>query len=382
MALFQENLDSDDFSVMRKNSVTTSTTSTEVAEDGQEGMVMRYQDAQVIKDHIQNVISTFGTNLVFRGIENLKAASIPEEVDGKPKLRRGQIIFGTVSIAHHQETEDTWGGTIANFFAPILTLITTGQARQYAYLHSAVYAGEYNGKHYVIENGGALCDEGIGMINAVTFEDAFEADAEFFVLSPPKDSNGKSTRYMVLQRALASCGLYYKYHMRAVSCEVFAMTMKNCQPVFEPLQTDVIKPSKGHEITEEKRQQDEERYHEFFRSLQQRLSRMENLVILTLKYYLESIDPKIHLSVSTDFSWLNSNITPWFEQMKNDYDLFFQAVLDREADECESLIEKGLDVNAKHFWKGQRFSALELAIHNGSHSMIAFLEDDLGATRD
>ena len=85
MALFQENLDSDDFSVMRKNSVTTSTTSTEVAEDGQEGMVMRYQDAQVIKDHIQNVISTFGTNLVFRGIENLKAASIPEEVDGKPK---------------------------------------------------------------------------------------------------------------------------------------------------------------------------------------------------------------------------------------------------------------------------------------------------------
>ena len=170
--------------------------------------------------------------------------------------------------------------------------------------------------------------------------------------------------------------------MRAVSCEVFAMTMKNCQPVFEPLQTDVIKPSKGHEITEEKRQQDEERYHEFFRSLQQRLSRMENLVILTLKYYLESIDPKIHLSVSTDFSWLNSNITPWFEQMKNDYDLFFQAVLDREADECESLIEKGLDVNAKHFWKGQRFSALELAIHNGSHSMIAFLEDDLGATRD
>ena len=109
----------------------------------------------------------------------------------------------------------------------------TGQARRFAYLHAAVYAGEHNGDHYVIENGGHF-GEGIGMINAKTFEGAFEADAQFFVLSPPKDSNGKSTRYMVLQRALASCGLYYKYHMRAVSCEVFAMTMMNCKPVFEP----------------------------------------------------------------------------------------------------------------------------------------------------
>lgn len=101
MALFQENLDSDDFSIIRINS---DYTSTEVAEDGQEGMVMRYQDPQVIKDHIENVVSTFGTDLVFKGIDELKAAtSVPEEeVDAKPKLRRGQIIFGTVSIGNVQ----------------------------------------------------------------------------------------------------------------------------------------------------------------------------------------------------------------------------------------------------------------------------------------
>ena len=211
---------------------------------------------------------------------------------------RLKLIFSL--IAHHEGTEGTWEGTFQNLFAPVLTMIDAGQARQYAYLHAAVYAGEYNGNHYVIENGGALCDEGIGMIDAETFEDAFEADAEFFVLSPPKDSNGKSTRYMVLQRALASCGLYYKYHMRAVSCEAFAMTMMNCQPVYDPLQTDVIQPSRGHELTEEKRQQDKKRFDQFFESLEQRLSKMVNLVILTLKYYLESIEPKCHIDTSTD----------------------------------------------------------------------------------
>ena len=48
------------------------------------------------------------------------------------------------------------------------------------------------------------------MISATPVEKAFERDAEFFVLSPPKDSDGRSTRYLVLQRALASLGMYYR----------------------------------------------------------------------------------------------------------------------------------------------------------------------------
>ena len=68
--------------------------------------------------------------------------------------------------------------------------------------------------------------------------------------------------------------------------------------------------------------------------------------------------------------------------MKNDYDQFFQAVLDENPDVCEELIGKGLDVNAKHAWNERRFSALEWAIQIGSQNMIGFLEDDLGATRD
>ena len=46
----------------------------------------------------------------------------------------------------------------------------------------------------------------------------------------------------------------YSYHLRAVNCEVFVMTLLKLRPTFEPLQTDVLNPSKGYEITDKKRQ--------------------------------------------------------------------------------------------------------------------------------
>ena len=52
--------------------------------------------------------------------------------------------------------------------------------------------------------------------------------------------------------------------------------------------------------------------------------------------------------------------------MKNDYDQFFQAVLDEEAAVCQELVEKGLDINAKHDWNGQRTSALQLVNQNSN----------------
>ena len=61
--------------------------------------------------------------------------------------------------------------------APVLTMIETGQARQFAYLHAAVYAGEHNGNHYVIENGGAEHQCGqkfFGVIRAVKIQEAYK----------------------------------------------------------------------------------------------------------------------------------------------------------------------------------------------------------------
>ena len=128
------------------------------------GKVMQPTDPNVLEEHILAVTS--GTSFqehVFHGTEALKKAA----EGNKPHLRRGQLIFGTVSVAHHQEIDDDpILGPLANMFAPVLTGIKTGQARQYAYLHVAVYAGQYEGVHYVIENGGNS-DYGKGYIGNV-----------------------------------------------------------------------------------------------------------------------------------------------------------------------------------------------------------------------
>ena len=120
-------------------------------EEGGRGSVMQHSDPKVLEKHIKAV--TRGTSFqerVFHGIQALEEAATRDE----PLLRRGQLIFGTVSIAHDRDMDGTTLGTIANWLAPVLTKAMTGQARQYAYLHVAVYAGQYKGKHYVIENGG------------------------------------------------------------------------------------------------------------------------------------------------------------------------------------------------------------------------------------
>ena len=88
-----------------------------------------------------------------KGVENLKKAASEVALD-KPQLRRGQLIFGTVSVAHAADIDETSMGTIANWLAPALTKAYTNQTRWYAYLHVAVYAGQFRGTHYIIENGG------------------------------------------------------------------------------------------------------------------------------------------------------------------------------------------------------------------------------------
>ena len=98
----------------------------------------------------------------------------------------GQLIFGTVSIKHHEEAEGTFQGLIYDSFPSLLTLVTMGQRRHFTYLHVAVYAGKHNGVNYGQDG------DSNEIIRAVPLYKAFEYDAYFFVVSPPKDKNGKS----------------------------------------------------------------------------------------------------------------------------------------------------------------------------------------------
>ena len=63
----------------------------------------------------------------------------------------------------------------------------------------------------------------------------------FFLVSPPKDENGETRRYIVLQRALASVGVEYKYHISSVSCESYALMMIGLFEETQAIQLSVLR---------------------------------------------------------------------------------------------------------------------------------------------
>ena len=69
--------------------------------------VFRYDCPETIKKHIKNLIRPGGSSKVIRGIKKLKIAAC--EIDEtKVQLRKGQIIFGTVSVAHAKNAKNSF----------------------------------------------------------------------------------------------------------------------------------------------------------------------------------------------------------------------------------------------------------------------------------
>ena len=341
--------------------------------------VFRYDCPETIKKHIKNLIRPGGSSKVIRGIKKLKIAAC--EIDEtKVQLRKGQIIFGTVSVAHAKNAKNSLSSFFWNLFAPILMTFETGEARKYPYLHAAVYAGKFNGRHYVIENGGGIpMFDHLGMISAVPMEKAFEEHASFFIMSPPKDSEGNSTRHLLLQRALVCLGTFYRYHIRSVNCEVFAMTLMRLEPKFEPIQTDpnVLSPSKGYDTTDCQMDADQGRFLKFHQALLRKLEWYQDDTILTLDYYLKNKvdqDQRAKATVTChDADVLNNACCiPWWVEMDSDYESFADAVKNQNLDKCRDLINKGLNIHGR--LRNESRTAIEYANANGFTKLAKLLE--------
>ena len=387
--LWRENLDEEFLSAL---STQTKSKETHVAPNGETGQVMRYDknDPKLVRDQMRRVLkigkgqflkfwNEKKGHVTFQGIQKLIEAA---ECKDQPLLRKGQILFGTRSAAWYLQYKDqlrkhsapeAW---LYNVVAPIYAHRDCGEVRTYSMLHGAVYAGKYAalncdycrdncedeciGHHWVIENIGAFKDKKIdcqaqdcsqvkiclrcaraeevkskkiGRITARPLEKAFEENAEFFVLSPPKDSNGRSTRSILLQRALACLGLEYEFNITGASCENFVMTLLLCSPEEEPdrLQTGtpeaVIKPSKGFEIECQAQECSQNqkcspckrvikmktRNQKFRMDIFRRVSEVPEGVLLSMSYYINHIIP-------------SRAKNGWYKEVQKDYERLFKAI--------------------------------------------------------
>ena len=212
-------------------------------------------------------------------------------------------------------------------------------------------------------------------VECCPLKEAFEKDARFFVLNPPLDENNKSTRYLVLQRALASIGVCFKYNKAAVSCEAFAMTMMNVEPDWSSSQLKVIK-SHAKKPDEDKLEEHDGKFKVFYKHILNRWDKLDQPVILTLDYFLKKygeldfnpladldrlkkLEPK--LTLIQILVQLNQQ-DPWFLKMIEDYNEFFGYVREGNRKEAEELWNEnlGLNVNSGFMVDNEKVTALEL----------------------
>ena len=148
-------------------------------------------------------------------------------------------------------------------------------------------------------------------------------------------------------------------------------------------------------MTDEKRAADQAKFETFFGHLQERLEQIGRLSILTLEYYMEEIEQDPNELIADieeenhNAEYLNANIDPWFIQMSKDYDALFEAIKNRNHDEIDAVLEKGLNINSAHDWEEERMTPYDYALSlivdsdkdNDVMEMIDFLEEKWGAVR-
>ena len=191
------------------------------------------------------------------------------------------------------------------------------------------------------------------------------SEAEFMVFKP--QSNGNSTNNMVLQRALACLGLYYHYDIKAVSCEVFAMSMNKLKPKLENLQLDVLAPKKIRFNPP-----NENKYQEFYSQILARLKSLDTHRMLTLPYYLnwngqDTLIQRI-FEMGPDQTFHDLNKKPsWFKvSILPDYKQY-------EKTKDGSLLNKGLS-----FWERKfGYTWLEPESEDAPVQLELFLQEEV-----
>ena len=318
--LLQDNLHEDHFDAIAVNSAGFGEVTGGIGEPGK-SQILEF-DRNALRKHIRNWMDGPEKKNSFSGVAELEQA-----VDDC-FLRPGQIIFGTVSIKHHQGEEGTPMGFIYDIFTPIITLLMMKQKRYFAYLHAAIYVGRYKGVEYVVENAGMdqRLEPGNGRIRVSPIEQAFEKTAHFFVVSPEKDKSNRSRRYIVAQRALACVGLQYMYGMRSVSCEAFVLAILcPLDNSFDPVQSGLVRSHKKDLPKDKAKNQlemDRDSYEKFHEDMKKRIGCVQRGIILTLDFLMQSNFLK-NEAKTRNAGKPQKHL--WFKEMEISYYSFWEA---------------------------------------------------------
>ena len=305
----------------------------------QRGLPFRYSDVA-----FQNYVKT-----VSRVPKEATYKNYEELLNGinNGTIRPGQFIYGAMKLSEVDGHDFPKVISAAeNYLSRAILRNQTGEAREVPCFHVAVYVGKYADTAFVVENPGSYYDDKTGLITLQPLRSAFHNhEGPMFVVSPMRDDKGKSTRYHVIQRALACVGLKYKYHIRHTNCECFALALmgewgqKASKSLIDvAVQSEALAQKKSIKLTEAKKAEDEDAFQKFFADMRARIKTVPDGVVLTLKYFIKKCGV-------TEPMIIDDGILP---SMILDYNKLFEAIEKRNLETVKSLIESGLSHSARN----------------------------------
>jgi hypothetical protein len=263
--------------------------------DPGESEIIRFE-TEIFREHIEKWLGK-EVNTYFKGIEEIEVA-----IDNG-QIREGQLIFEEVKISRMTFRGSGINcipgpeGPLCDILASAFSKFYVNQSRDFAFFHVAVYVGCYDGTHYVIENGGQedprlhQGKEGHGTITVCPLANAFSSKSSFFVVSPRRDENDFTKRYMVMQRSLVAVGVEYNYHIKAVTCESFALMMIGLFEKSQAIQHEVLR-SHRKDLSEDEQskaiERNSERYKAFYDDVVFNIKNVKTGVILTLDFLIKA----------------------------------------------------------------------------------------------
>ena len=348
--LLEGNVSEKNMSCFKKGSIHGGVSTVGIAEVGK-GRILRF-DQMNIRNHIKKWLKD-KVRLRYLGIKNLKEAT------RNGQLREGQMIFEEVTIPHQVDAYSNWKGSFYDAFETVVDSFTkmipsfSKEGPKFTYFRVSVYVGQYGKDHYVVDND---CHAGLGMVKLCTMEKAFGKTSTFFVVSPPKGENGKTTRYITIQRALSSVGTKYKYHIKAACCEQFGLIMAGLFQESKIIQDEACRSVKKRGSVADLLKRID--YRDFHESMMQNILKVRRGIILTLDFalnhylepahvYCEKAEDGSRLQCRRKSSILDlSQCTKHVEQITSTYEELMDAILAGNTDAVIALVNQGLHLNS------------------------------------
>ena len=299
--------------------------------------ILRY-DAKAVEMHIKKWIED-KVRVRYLGINNLLTAAKHGE------LRKGQLIFEQVHISSADAPRLTEKCSFQEVLNPLFSKFKTNTSQLIPHFRIAVYAGIHHDIPYVVDNDG---ENGIGTIMAMPLDCAFKKQSTFFIVSPPHDVKGETSRYITHQRALATVGINYRYHNLATSWKQFGLLMMGFDSESKSLQQETSRmnendTSETAQVKKTLMQQYESKgYNELHESVDEKMSSVRRGVILTLDYLMEQ-------SLKTS-KWDQNNVLKepqrldYINEITNSYNELMNAVGAGLEKNVIELVNLGLDL--------------------------------------